>query len=223
MKEVIRIPEMAVKYNQNFIPRLVSERAYDIDKSDLFDTYGIDMRNIPLILDYIYDIRHLMEENAFVFGYGNGTLIGFYHVAKGESNSVNVSIEAIGRFLTFSGANSFVFVHNHPNGNPILSKEDYDLTNKLIEYSNMMGIELLEHIIIGKHDWSENLILVKSMPDGYNYKKVYQEQEEYFSMKTNKIFQHSYEIEDDDDDDDDDNDEDNGSNDYDLERLYKMF
>ena len=182
MKELVRISELNVKYNQDFLPRLVTERAWTIDKDDLYDTEGIDIRNVPLILEYIYDIKHLMEENAFVFAYGNDSLIGFYHVSKGTSNSSQVDTDAIMRFLIFSGANSFIFVHNHPNGNCILSKNDYELTQDLIMNEELTGIKLLEHIIIGKHDWSENLILVKSM-DKYDYRTVYEEQSEYFSHR----------------------------------------
>ncbi|HOK23616.1 MAG TPA: DNA repair protein RadC [Candidatus Hydrothermia bacterium] len=44
---------------------------------------------------------------------------------------------------------SLVLVHNHPSGDPTPSKEDIDFTKKIKSISEMMEIELLDHIIIG--------------------------------------------------------------------------
>ncbi len=39
--------------------------------------------------------------------------------------------------------------HNHPSGDPSPSREDIEITKKLSEAGKMMGIELLDHVIIG--------------------------------------------------------------------------
>ena len=46
------------------------------------------------------------------------------------------------------GATAIICIHNHPGGNPIPSKQDYDVTNNLIGVSKILGIKLLDHIII---------------------------------------------------------------------------
>lgn len=46
-------------------------------------------------------------------------------------------------------AASVVFVHNHPSGDPEPSKEDVQITNRLAEAGNIVGIKILDHIIIG--------------------------------------------------------------------------
>ncbi len=46
-------------------------------------------------------------------------------------------------------AASVIFVHNHPSGDPEPSKEDIQITNRLVEAGNIVGIKLLDHIIIG--------------------------------------------------------------------------
>ena len=51
------------------------------------------------------------------------------------------------------GASALICVHNHPSGNPIPSKEDYDITNNLIEVSKILGIKLVDHIIICKNNY----------------------------------------------------------------------
>lgn len=46
-------------------------------------------------------------------------------------------------------AASVVFVHNHPSGDPEPSKEDIQITQRLLEVGNIVGIKILDHIIIG--------------------------------------------------------------------------
>ena len=40
-------------------------------------------------------------------------------------------------------------LHNHPSGDPTPSKDDYRVTDRIYECTDVMGIELLDHIVIG--------------------------------------------------------------------------
>ena len=51
------------------------------------------------------------------------------------------------------GATSIICIHNHPGGNPLPSKQDYEITNNIIEASKILGIKLLDHIIICKNNY----------------------------------------------------------------------
>ena len=42
-----------------------------------------------------------------------------------------------------------ILVHNHPSGDAKPSKNDFILTEKLYEASELMGIDMLDHIVIG--------------------------------------------------------------------------
>ena len=55
-----------------------------------------------------------------------------------------VFLEAIKR-----GANSIILVHNHPSGDPTPSHEDHKITKRIQESGRLLGIELIDHIIIG--------------------------------------------------------------------------
>ena len=46
-------------------------------------------------------------------------------------------------------AASVVFVHNHPSGDAEASEDDIKLTKRLVEAGEIMGIDVLDHIIIG--------------------------------------------------------------------------
>jgi DNA repair protein RadC len=47
-----------------------------------------------------------------------------------------------------SSAASVIFVHNHPSGDPEPSKEDVELTKRLVKAGEIIGIDVLDHIII---------------------------------------------------------------------------
>ena len=50
------------------------------------------------------------------------------------------------------GAYAIIVGHNHPSGNPEPSAKDFDITEKLKKSGEILGIECLDHIIIG-HDF----------------------------------------------------------------------
>ena len=47
------------------------------------------------------------------------------------------------------GCASLIVVHNHPSGDPTPSTQDISLTKRLMEIGELMGIELLDHLVIG--------------------------------------------------------------------------
>ncbi len=52
------------------------------------------------------------------------------------------------------GAASLIVAHNHPSGDPAPSPEDIAVTRRLAEAGELLGIELLDHIILGDDRWS---------------------------------------------------------------------
>ncbi|MFJ7933531.1 DNA repair protein RadC [Sporosarcina sp. NPDC096371] len=69
----------------------------------------------------------------------------------GSLNSSIVHPREIFREAVKRSAASIVVAHNHPSGNPSPSPEDIEVTKRLIEAGLVMGIETLDHIIIGDH------------------------------------------------------------------------
>lgn len=50
-------------------------------------------------------------------------------------------------------AASVIFVHNHPSGDPDPSKEDIQITQRLVDAGNIIGIKVLDHIVIGNEQY----------------------------------------------------------------------
>lgn len=57
------------------------------------------------------------------------------------------------------GAPKIILVHNHPSGDPTPSREDEELTKRIYNAAALLGIELLDHIVIG----NQNYISIFSM------------------------------------------------------------
>ncbi|RLB70558.1 MAG: hypothetical protein DRH07_08370, partial [Deltaproteobacteria bacterium] len=51
-------------------------------------------------------------------------------------------------------AAAVLFVHNHPSGDPTPSREDIEITKRLKEVGDLMGVRVLDHIIIGNGDFA---------------------------------------------------------------------
>jgi len=50
-----------------------------------------------------------------------------------------------------ASAAAVIFVHNHPSGDPEPSVDDYNLTVRLIECGDLLGIRVVDHIVLGDH------------------------------------------------------------------------
>lgn len=51
------------------------------------------------------------------------------------------------------GASAIICVHNHPSGNVLPSKQDYDVTNNLISVGKILGIKIVDHVIISSNNY----------------------------------------------------------------------
>jgi DNA repair protein RadC len=52
-----------------------------------------------------------------------------------------------------ANAAAIILGHNHPSGEPTPSREDVELTKRLKEGAELLGIRLLDHIVIGDEKW----------------------------------------------------------------------
>ena len=72
-------------------------------------------------------------------------------ISVGSLNANIVHPREVFRTACLVSASSIIVAHNHPSGDPTPSREDIELTKKLVESGKIMGIDVLDHVIIG-HD-----------------------------------------------------------------------
>lgn len=70
-------------------------------------------------------------------------------VSMGTLNTSLIHPREVFKTAIMSNAASIVLFHNHPSGDPEPSQEDISITKRIADAGTLMGIELLDHIIIG--------------------------------------------------------------------------
>ncbi len=70
-------------------------------------------------------------------------------VSVGSLNASLVHPREVFRLPVICAAASIIVAHNHPSGSPTPSSADIDLTERLVKAGEIMGIELLDHIVYG--------------------------------------------------------------------------
>ena len=99
---------------------------------------------------YMEDMRHKKKEEMKLLLLNSKTkLIGESELSLGTVNTTLVSprevfVEALRR-----NAVAVILLHNHPSGDPTPSKQDVLITRRVTEAGRLIGVELLDHIIIG--------------------------------------------------------------------------
>lgn len=99
---------------------------------------------------YMEDMRHkIQEELILLMLNGRNRRIGELVISRGTVNGAMISpreifVEALRHHAVY-----IVLMHNHPSGDPTPSEEDICLTRRVQEAGTMLGVELLDHIIIG--------------------------------------------------------------------------
>ena len=76
-------------------------------------------------------------------------LLKIKDVATGGGNFVTATIKSVLNEAVKIEASKIILVHNHPTGDPTPSERDIDFTNKVEQASMILGIQLLDHIVIG--------------------------------------------------------------------------
>lgn len=100
------------------------------------------------------DMRFLTQEH-FVCLYLNtkNQVLHRQTIFIGSLNASIVHPREVFKEAFRRSAASIICFHNHPSGDPTPSREDIEVTNRLVECGKMMGIEILDHLIIGDNKY----------------------------------------------------------------------
>ncbi|HEX2770601.1 MAG TPA: DNA repair protein RadC [Geobacteraceae bacterium] len=80
---------------------------------------------------------------------GKNRIIREVQVSEGSLNQSIVHPREVFSPAVRESAAAIILVHNHPTGDPTPSREDIDITRRLKEAGELMGVRVLDHIIIG--------------------------------------------------------------------------
>ncbi len=80
---------------------------------------------------------------------GKNRVIREVQVSEGSLTASIVHPREVFAPVVRESAAAVLFVHNHPSGDPTPSREDLEITTRLREAGELMGVRVLDHIIIG--------------------------------------------------------------------------
>ena len=76
------------------------------------------------------------------------------NIASGKDNTLVFDIKQILSEPVKLQIPKIILAHNHPSGNSTPSKEDFEATKRIKQCCDLMGIQLLDHIVIGDGEYS---------------------------------------------------------------------
>ncbi|MDD6920686.1 MAG: DNA repair protein RadC [Eubacteriales bacterium] len=101
---------------------------------------------------YIPRLRREKKEHFLVLLLDTkGKIISEETVSIGDVSSSIVHPRETFRKAIKMSASAIILIHNHPSGDPTPSQQDIDITKRLIDVGLLIGIQVIDHIIVGDH------------------------------------------------------------------------
>ena len=106
------------------------------------------------VIEEVFSLSLQTQEVLIVLALNSkNQVIGSFEVHKGSLDSSIAYPREIFKGALLLNSASIIMAHNHPSGNPTPSLEDLQITNRVLEADNIIGINLLDHIIIGENNF----------------------------------------------------------------------
>ena len=130
--------------------------------------YNLDQKTITdpaTIFDILNETFDLSEQAQEMFGIimlnTKNKIIGLSVISIGTLNASLVHPREVFKQALVANSSQIILFHNHPSGDTTPSKEDIDITNRLVEGGKILGVDILDHIIIGDGflSFAEQLLL----------------------------------------------------------------
>jgi DNA repair protein RadC len=136
--KMIRVKEVEVKYK----PYIRLPEAARLHNSK--DIYAMFRDGLLSERVEIFQVIHLNSKNQ---------IMAIELVSRGSlSSSVVHPREVFSTAIRLQAA-AVLLLHNHPSGDPAPSREDRDVTIRLLQAGGILGIRVLDHIVVGENDY----------------------------------------------------------------------
>ena len=134
------------EYNQPFLAE--SQEIYTVERDD---DYSNTRKIIELAIQL--DCHRMAEENVFCLCLDNKYYpTGLFKISTGSIDSACFPVRELFQKALLLGAKDIVIWHNHPSGDPTPSFIDIRTTERCKEAGDMIGINIIDHIVIGRNN-----------------------------------------------------------------------
>ena len=135
-----------------FVEKYTLKKETVVPVDDLFFN---SPENVYKLATKTLNLLEAAEEYVYLITLNNkNKLTGLFEVSHGTVNSSILSPREIYIRALLLGATNIIIFHNHPSGDPEPSKEDIRATKRLKAAGELLGVELIDHIIVGNYYYS---------------------------------------------------------------------
>jgi len=135
----------------NYIPKVQISMVKEIYISDTSYRCSEEVANSEIAEKELRNSDR--EKFVCVHFSSNNKIISYEVVSMGSLTSSIVHPREVFKAAILANAVSVLFMHNHPSGNTEPSLDDIEITKRLCKAGNILGINILDHLIITRNDY----------------------------------------------------------------------
>ncbi len=130
--------------------RVILEKEYSVNCPEV-DRKMNSPEKVAGLAKYHLRLHERSEEYLYMICMNNKLVVtGIFELSHGNVNSSIVSVREMFQKALLANAVSIIIMHNHPSGDPKPSNEDIQITKRMVEAGQLLGVQVLDHIIIGR-------------------------------------------------------------------------
>lgn len=131
--------------------KAVLEKDYSVNYPELDNMMNSPEKIVKLAKGFLR-MHEETEEYMYMICLNTKLMMtGLFEISHGNVNSSVVGTREVFQKALLGNAVSIILMHNHPSGDCTPSIQDIEVTKRLVEAGKIVGVEVLDHIIIGKH------------------------------------------------------------------------
>ena len=144
---MVRMIKYKTRLTEN--KRVVLEKEISVNRPDMVDAIR-SPGDADIVARRFMHLHEEPEEHLYMICMNTkNKIIGVFEVSHGSVNSSIFSVREIFQKALLANAVSIIMMHNHPSGDTSPSREDVEVTKRLVEAGNLLGVQVLDHIIVG--------------------------------------------------------------------------
>lgn len=144
----VRVIKYTTKLTES--QKVVLEKEISINRPDMNRKMS-NPESIVRIAKHVLEMDKSPEEYMYMLCMNTKlNLTGIFEISHGTVSSSIVGAREVFQKALLANAVCIVMIHNHPSGDPTPSMEDIQVTRRLVDSGNLLGIQVLDHIIIGR-------------------------------------------------------------------------
>ena len=134
--------------------KAVLEKEVSVNRPDLDKFMNSPEKIAKFATEYLRMHEH-PEEHLYMICLNNKLVMtSVFELSHGNVSSSIFSVREIFQKALLANAVSIILMHNHPSGDPTPSREDVDVTKKAVEAGKLIGVQVLDHLVIGRPMYS---------------------------------------------------------------------